>query len=154
MQYDITKLAQKIKTMNLKVLKSNLRHLISEKYQPVMGKGWRIEVAELLGMNKNTFNGMINQANMSKISMETLLDLVEKLELDIDDILADNKIIISNQGRYGNINQEVKWTKERKIEFLTDYKNNSIEYISNKYNLTPKTVETYVIDFKKKIKIL
>lgn len=155
MEYDINKLAQKIKTINTKVLKSNLRQLIGEKYTAEgRGLGWREEVAELLQIKLNTFSSMINQAHPSRISMEQLLYVVDKLELNIDDVLANNKVIKSTQGRYGNVNQSARWTKETKTQFLIDYATKDVNYMTNKYNLTAGTIETYAIEFRKKIKIL
>ena len=154
MEYDITKLAQKVKTMNLKELKSNLRQIISEKYKSDdRGQGWRQEVSELLQIKPNTLSGIVNQAHPSRISLEQLLHIVNTLELNINDVLASNKVILSTKGRYGK-NDNIKWNKETKTQFIMEFKTKGAEYVAEKYNLTTRTATTYYITFSKKIKIL
>ena len=143
---DMKELSYKLHCINKRVLKSNLQQLIKEKYN---GKGWRAEVAELLQMNVNTFNGVINPANISKITLERLIHIVDTLELDMDKVLANNKVVKSSQG-----NHKVKWTKEKQVEFVTDYRTKDINYVTNKYNIGEGTVNTYYAIFKQKVRIL
>lgn len=138
---ELKEISTRLKKIDTQVLKSNLKQLINTKYNE---KGWREEVARILNMNINTFNSIVNPIHHSHITLERLIHIVDSLELNINDVLANNKVVYSNK--------ETKWTKEKQVEYVTDYINYDIEYMMKKYKLSRESVLAYYPLFKKKVR--
>ena len=135
----------KLRTIDKKVIKSNLRVECAKLYKEY---GGRDKVRKATGLKSSVFESMINTGSASGITLENFIILISTLNIDVNEILVEKKLPVVTQGlRVNKI-----WTDEVKKEFIRFCEANTIYKASQQYNLRKITAELYYKNFKEEFK--
>ena len=136
----------KLRTIDRKIIKSNLRIECSKLYKTY---GGRNKVIKLTGLTSAVFTSMINTGSPANITLENLITLLSTLNININEILTEHNSTDIVQWS----NDKKIWTDEVKKEFVIYCEQNSIHKASQHYNIRKLTAKAYYKNFKEEFKI-
>ncbi len=137
---NLLEVLNKYKETDMKVMKTNLKNACRDL---VHEYGTRQDIAELVGMKLNHLQSCLNVSHSSILTFENLVKICSALNLDMNDIFKDTKIITATK------KTNKFWTPEKKIDLLNRYSNGGVELVQKKFNLSYKTVMHYYNLFNK-----
>lgn len=137
----------KLRTIDKKVIKSNLRIECSKLYKTY---GGRDKVRKQTGLTPAVFGSLINTGSASGITLENFITLISTLNIDVHEVLTDeNKAITQSWS-----NDKKIWTDELKKEFIQFCDNNTLHKAAGHYHIRKLTAKAYYKNFKEEFKNL
>jgi hypothetical protein len=132
----------KYKQTDMKVMKTNLKNACKGLLQEY---GTRQDIADLVGMEINSFQSCLNVSHASVLTFENLVKMCGVLNLDINDMFKDTQVITKST-RAKKI-----WTVENKRDLLDRFSNGGVDLVQKKYDLSKKTILHYYNLFSREL---
>lgn len=132
-------LIQKYQDTDIRIVKFNLYSWYKENFKMY---GGRSEFAKVLGITDSRWQSYINPSNIGRIPFESIIRICAVFSIDYEILFVP--VDWSKQAM-----REKKWTKVKIKEFLNYVDLYGIKNASKFYELSEKSVMTYVENFQK-----